>query len=33
MTEKQAATPGLNVRVGQTDLASSTRGWIARAQG
>jgi pyruvate/2-oxoglutarate dehydrogenase complex dihydrolipoamide dehydrogenase (E3) component len=33
MTEKQARDAGLNVRVGRTDLASSTRGWIARAQG
>ncbi len=28
MTEKQARDAGLNVRVGATDLASSTRGWI-----
>ena len=33
MTEKQARDAGLNVRVGQTNLASSTRGWIAEAQG
>ncbi|CAN5440726.1 NAD(P)/FAD-dependent oxidoreductase [soil metagenome] len=33
MTEKQARDAGLNVRVGTTDLASSTRGWIAKAQG
>jgi pyruvate/2-oxoglutarate dehydrogenase complex dihydrolipoamide dehydrogenase (E3) component len=33
MSEKQARDAGLNVRVGQTDLASSTRGWIAKAQG
>ena len=33
MTEAQARDAGLNVRVGVTDLASSTRGWIARAQG
>ncbi len=33
MTEKQARDAGLNVRVGQTDLASSTRGWIAKAPG
>jgi pyruvate/2-oxoglutarate dehydrogenase complex dihydrolipoamide dehydrogenase (E3) component len=33
MSEKQARDAGLNVRVGLTDLASSTRGWIAKAQG
>jgi pyruvate/2-oxoglutarate dehydrogenase complex dihydrolipoamide dehydrogenase (E3) component len=33
MTEKQARDGGLNVRVGITDLASSTRGWIAKAEG
>lgn len=33
MTEKQARDAGLSVRVGTTDLASSTRGWIHRAQG
>ncbi len=33
MTEKMARDAGLNVRVGLTDLASSTRGWIAKAQG
>ena len=33
MTEQQARTAGLSVRVGLTDLASSTRGWIARGQG
>ena len=33
MTEKQARDAGLTVRVGTTDLASSTRGWIAKAQG
>jgi pyruvate/2-oxoglutarate dehydrogenase complex dihydrolipoamide dehydrogenase (E3) component len=33
MTEKQARDAGLNVRVGTTDLASSTRGWIAKGQG
>jgi pyruvate/2-oxoglutarate dehydrogenase complex dihydrolipoamide dehydrogenase (E3) component len=33
MTEKQARDKGLNVRVGTTDLASSTRGWIAKARG
>ncbi len=33
MTEKQARDAGLNVRVGQTDLAASTRGWIAKARG
>jgi pyruvate/2-oxoglutarate dehydrogenase complex dihydrolipoamide dehydrogenase (E3) component len=33
MTEQQARDAGLNVRVGVTDLASSTRGWIARSQG
>jgi pyruvate/2-oxoglutarate dehydrogenase complex dihydrolipoamide dehydrogenase (E3) component len=33
MTEKQAREGGLEVRVGQTDLASSTRGWIAKGQG
>jgi pyruvate/2-oxoglutarate dehydrogenase complex dihydrolipoamide dehydrogenase (E3) component len=33
MTEKQAREAGLNVRTGTTDLASSTRGWIHRADG
>ncbi len=33
MTEQAARDAGLNVRVGTTDLASSTRGWIARGDG
>jgi pyruvate/2-oxoglutarate dehydrogenase complex dihydrolipoamide dehydrogenase (E3) component len=33
LTEKQARDAGLTVRVGHTDLASSTRGWIAKAEG
>ena len=33
MTEVQAREAGLNVRVGTTDLASSTRGWIAKGEG
>jgi pyruvate/2-oxoglutarate dehydrogenase complex dihydrolipoamide dehydrogenase (E3) component len=33
MTEKQARDAGLTVRVGITDLASSTRGWIHKAEG
>ncbi len=33
MSEKQARDAGLTVRVGLTDLASSTRGWIAKATG
>ena len=33
MTEQQARDAGLAVRVGLTDLASSTRGWIAKGQG
>jgi pyruvate/2-oxoglutarate dehydrogenase complex dihydrolipoamide dehydrogenase (E3) component len=33
MTERQARDAGLRVRVGTTDLASSTRGWIHRAVG
>jgi pyruvate/2-oxoglutarate dehydrogenase complex dihydrolipoamide dehydrogenase (E3) component len=33
MTEKQARDAGINVRVGLTDLASSSRGWIAKAEG
>ena len=33
ITEQQARDAGLRVRVGVTDLASSTRGWIAEAQG
>jgi pyruvate/2-oxoglutarate dehydrogenase complex dihydrolipoamide dehydrogenase (E3) component len=33
LTEKQARDAGLNVRVGRTDLAGSTRGWIAKAEG
>ncbi len=33
MTERQARDAGLSVRVGTTDLGSSTRGWIAHADG
>ncbi len=33
MSEEQARAAGLNVRVGMTDLATSARGWIAKAQG
>jgi pyruvate/2-oxoglutarate dehydrogenase complex dihydrolipoamide dehydrogenase (E3) component len=33
LTEKQARDAGLKVRVGTTDLAASTRGWIAKAEG
>lgn len=33
MTEKRARDAGLTVRVGTTDLASSTRGWIAKGEG
>jgi pyruvate/2-oxoglutarate dehydrogenase complex dihydrolipoamide dehydrogenase (E3) component len=33
MTERQARAAGLNIRVGTTDLASSTRGWIAKGEG
>jgi pyruvate/2-oxoglutarate dehydrogenase complex dihydrolipoamide dehydrogenase (E3) component len=33
MTEQQARDAGLTVRTGLTDLASSTRGWIAKAEG
>jgi len=33
MTEAQARATGLRVQVGSTDLASSTRGWIAGAEG
>ena len=33
MTEEQARAGGLDVRVGTADLASSTRGWIAKGQG
>ena len=33
MTEKQARDAGINVRVGSTDLAASSRGWIAKAEG
>jgi pyruvate/2-oxoglutarate dehydrogenase complex dihydrolipoamide dehydrogenase (E3) component len=33
MTEQQARDAGLTVRVGRTDLAGSTRGWIAQAEG
>ena len=33
MTERQARDAGLSVRVGSTDLASSTRGWIHGASG
>jgi pyruvate/2-oxoglutarate dehydrogenase complex dihydrolipoamide dehydrogenase (E3) component len=33
MTEQQARDAGLRVAVGTTDLASSARGWIAKAEG
>ena len=33
MSEKQARDAGLNVQVGLTDLGSSARGWIAKAEG
>ncbi|MEU4702970.1 dihydrolipoyl dehydrogenase family protein [Nonomuraea dietziae] len=33
LTEAQARKKGLDVRVGFTDLAESTRGWIAQARG
>ena len=33
MTEQAARDAGLNVRVGTTDLGSSTRGWIAKGEG
>ncbi len=33
LTERQARDAGLSVRVGSNDLATSTRGWIARAEG
>ncbi|MEU7896478.1 NAD(P)/FAD-dependent oxidoreductase [Nonomuraea sp. NPDC049152] len=33
LTEAQARERGLDVRVSFTDLAASTRGWIARAEG
>jgi pyruvate/2-oxoglutarate dehydrogenase complex dihydrolipoamide dehydrogenase (E3) component len=33
MTEQQARDAGLRVRVGTTDLAASTRGWIHEATG
>ncbi|MEV4065706.1 dihydrolipoyl dehydrogenase family protein, partial [Nonomuraea dietziae] len=33
LTEAQAREKGLDVRVGFTDLAESTRGWIAQARG
>jgi pyruvate/2-oxoglutarate dehydrogenase complex dihydrolipoamide dehydrogenase (E3) component len=33
MTERQARDAGIDVRVGSTDLAASTRGWIAKAEG
>jgi pyruvate/2-oxoglutarate dehydrogenase complex dihydrolipoamide dehydrogenase (E3) component len=33
LTEKQARDAGMAVRVGHTDLASSARGWIAKAEG
>jgi pyruvate/2-oxoglutarate dehydrogenase complex dihydrolipoamide dehydrogenase (E3) component len=33
ITEKQAREAGLRVRVGTTDVASSTRGWIHKAEG
>jgi pyruvate/2-oxoglutarate dehydrogenase complex dihydrolipoamide dehydrogenase (E3) component len=32
-TEQAARDAGLNVRVGTTDLGSSTRGWIAKGEG
>ena len=31
MTEEQARTAGLQVRVGTTDLAASARGWLDKA--
>jgi pyruvate/2-oxoglutarate dehydrogenase complex dihydrolipoamide dehydrogenase (E3) component len=33
MTEQAARDAGLNVRIGTTDLSTSSRGWIAKAQG
>ncbi len=33
MSEQQAREAGLSVRTGQTELGSSTRGWIAQAEG
>ncbi len=33
LTEAQARDSGLKIRVGGTDLATSARGWIAKAQG
>lgn len=33
ITEAQARDRGLTVRVGSTDLAASSRGWIAKAEG
>ncbi len=33
LSEKQARDAGLHVQVGTTDLAASTRGWIAKAEG
>ena len=33
LSERKARDAGLDVRVGTTDLASSTRGWIAKATG
>ncbi|MDQ6642522.1 MAG: NAD(P)/FAD-dependent oxidoreductase [Actinomycetota bacterium] len=33
MSEQRARDAGLNVRVGGTDLATSARGWIAKAEG
>jgi len=33
MTETQARDAGLDVRIGRADVASSARGWIAKAEG
>ncbi len=33
MTEQQARDAGLTVRIGQADLSTSARGWIAQAEG
>jgi pyruvate/2-oxoglutarate dehydrogenase complex dihydrolipoamide dehydrogenase (E3) component len=33
LTERQARDAGIHVRTATTDLAASTRGWIARAEG
>jgi pyruvate/2-oxoglutarate dehydrogenase complex dihydrolipoamide dehydrogenase (E3) component len=33
MTERQARDAGLRLRIGTTDLAGSTRGWIHRGEG